>query len=182
MKISEIHINPNNPRIELKEIFNYPSYMAGSDGLIYSKYSDKPLKSGSDYGGYQIVTLCENKKRFTKTVHRLIALAFYGDSDLPINHINGVKKDNRPVNIEYCTAKENTRHALKNGLLKPNTIEIAEKKRKPIMQIDLMSKVIIATYESTHQAARETKINRGNICNCARGVIYQAGNFNWEYL
>jgi hypothetical protein len=38
--------------------------------------------------------------------------AFFGASDLAVNHKNGNRRDNRIENIEYCTFKENSRHAV----------------------------------------------------------------------
>ena len=111
-----------------------------------------------------------------------MASAFYGESKLQVNHKDGKKANNVIENIEYVTASENRRHAIKNGLLIHNTVKIAEEKRKLIAQIDLISKQQIAIFESAHKASRETGINRGNICSCARGVKGQAGNYNWQYL
>ena len=37
---------------------------------------------------------------------------------MDINHINGVKTDNRLENLEYVTRKENAAHALDHGLVK----------------------------------------------------------------
>jgi hypothetical protein len=51
----------------------------------------------------------EKKKR---TVHRMMMEAFFGASDLAVNHKNGNRRDNRIENIEYCTFKENSRHAV----------------------------------------------------------------------
>lgn len=53
-------------------------------------------------------------------VHRLVAEAFIGAPPrgcTDVNHINGVKHDNRVQNIEYCTRRQNVRHAMATGLM-----------------------------------------------------------------
>ena len=41
-------------------------------------------------------------------VHRLIMLAFVGDSDKDVDHINRIKTDNSFENLRYCTRSENS--------------------------------------------------------------------------
>ncbi len=51
-------------------------------------------------------------------LHRIIAKAFIPNPDnLPeVNHIDGNKANNAVSNLEWCTAKQNSQHALINGL------------------------------------------------------------------
>lgn len=79
--------------------------------------------------GYMTVNLSKNGKGNTKRVHRLVANAFLGESNLQIDHIDGNKQNNRLDNLEYVTPKENTNRAWKKGIAK-YTDERKEKLRK----------------------------------------------------
>lgn len=68
--------------------------------------------------GYMTVNLSKNGKVNTKRVHRLVANAFLGESNLQIDHIDGNKQNNRLDNLEYVTPKENTNRAWSKGLAK----------------------------------------------------------------
>lgn len=68
--------------------------------------------------GYKEVALSKGGKTKTVLLHRLIAKHFVENPDnLPcVNHINGIKSDNRIENLEWCTRSQNTKHAYENNL------------------------------------------------------------------
>lgn len=69
-----------------------------------------------DKDGYIRALVYNNAGRKSRGVHRLVMSAFYGKSDKMVNHINGIKTDNRLVNLEYVTHKENGAHAARMNL------------------------------------------------------------------
>jgi HNH endonuclease len=79
-----------------------PFTRRNTDGYIQIKFRD-PL----DYRHSRYVL-----------AHRVIWEAIHGplDQDLTINHMNGIKHDNRLINLEAITLTQNIRHALDTGL------------------------------------------------------------------
>ena len=77
------------------------------------------LRQGKNVKGYSVVGLYVNKVCKTRTVGRLVAMAFVPNPNNhpEVNHINGIKADNRVGNLEWCTGSENVLHAIKLGLL-----------------------------------------------------------------
>jgi hypothetical protein len=102
----------------VKPIPGFPDYSVSEDGQIISYQRDEPriCRAKLNSNGYQTVVLSHNGITKMFSVHRLVMLAFCGASDLHVNHKNGVKSDNRLLNLEYVTHKENMRHAATTGL------------------------------------------------------------------
>jgi len=49
-------------------------------------------------------------------IHRLVAEYFLPNKLQTVNHKNGIKTDNRAINLEWCTQSENCKHAYRTGL------------------------------------------------------------------
>lgn len=73
-----------------------------------------PLPQRKILKGYLAVAI-HRKGRFS---HRLVAINFIPNpgEKKTVNHINGVKTDNRVENLEWATHSENNRHAHRMGL------------------------------------------------------------------
>jgi len=107
---------------EWKKIKGFRLYYVSDWGNVYSVRSGRNLNPYPDAKGYFRVTLCKNKKSYSKKVHKLIEEAFLPPCPpgKEINHKDGIKANNRADNFEYIIHSENLKHAYKHGLQKPS--------------------------------------------------------------
>lgn len=104
----------------MKDIKDYENYQISEDGKVYSKIKQIFMKpSLSKYGYYRVGLTNANGKKII-SIHRLVAKTYLPNTfNKPqVNHINGIKSDNRLENLEWATREENMQHAYSNGLMK----------------------------------------------------------------
>ena len=92
-------------------------YEIHNNGIIIKLKTNQPIKQYiHKTKGYIFVSLNNS----SVLLHRVIAKTFIPNpNNYPeVNHIDGNKLNNDISNLEWCTAKQNTQHAVDNNLRK----------------------------------------------------------------
>lgn len=151
---------------------NYSHETVTSDLILYKK---------TDKDGYKSVRLSLKGKASDKRVHRLVLMSFCTteNTNLLVNHKNGIVHDNRVENLEWCDSRYNRLHYLYelNGKSKLNTSGL----NKPMPIYSISENGDIINYKSFRYAEIITGNDRRKIKNAINSNVYLNGCL-WRYL
>lgn len=155
--------------------FGYESlYMVSDKGRVKSLKTGKLLKPHDNGHGYLRVSLTKNGKSKLTCVHRIVMTSFLGNSDMQVNHKNGIRNDNRLCNLEYCTGSQNILHAVKRGTIKPATSETCNFRKLTTAQVLEIKKILKEkNYKNYEEIANKYGVYKTTIGLIKRGLTWR---------
>lgn len=146
----------------------------------------KPQFYGHKHKQYLVVGLYKDGKVKIHKIHQLVLNHFKPNPDpsvlTDIDHIRGGDRTcNFITSLEWVTRSENVKRGFRRDGRKPSIPLKGISRIRAVVQIDKITSKILAEFESTRKAGRETGINQSNICRCCKGQRKLAGNFVWKY-
>ena len=142
---------------------------------VYANGKTKILKPQHHNKGYYVLQVYRAGVVKHFLIHRLVAQAFIPNPDNKpfVNHINGIKTDNRVENLEWCTQAENVQHAYKTRLTP--TGENRSQAKLSNDQVEWCRSVYIPDDHEFGQIALAKKLNvdQTTIKNAVRGISYK---------
>lgn len=155
------------------KVYSFAKIKLGIELVPHSR-PDKRKGTGSLY---PYVSISDNDKKIRNyNIHRLVAETFIPNPENKpqVNHIDGNKQNNFVTNLEWVTPKENTQHAVKEGLMNPPIGERSGSSKHTESQVIEAIK-LLADGKPNHEVAKLTGIND-------RAVSDIRNKKRWSYL
>lgn len=162
-------------------------YRHDKNGVTY-RLGERIMSQTIDAYGYPVVGLTDKGGvHRAKGVHRLMAMAFIPNPENKrcVDHINGIRNDNRLENLRWATHSENTRNMFAlnqqvewadRNLTDEQRQSFTKSQSRPVIRSDGQR------FESLIAAARALgKEESSSISRCVRGLAKKAYGYSFRY-
>lgn len=143
------------------------SYCVNCLGQAYSLKSGKFLKL-NERGGYLALAMWLKDKQHKISVHRAVVTTFLGPipEGMCVNHLDFNKHNNCLSNLEVISYSENTKHAIKHGVLKPYT-------KLDKLQVNCIRLLIAQKQLTYREIGALFNVERNTICHINVGKTWR---------
>lgn len=155
-------------------------------GIKHSDYRAvkcRVLKPHTKRSGYLTVDLSKDNTVKTISIHKIVALTFIPKEDgkTEVNHKNCNKADNRVVNLEWVTPRENKDHAKANGCYyNPNRKPILCKQTQTVFQGSYKAAEWVNA--TKYQNSKQVRGMANKIREACNGHQTTAYGYTWCYM
>lgn len=169
-----------------KDIEFNTNYQVSSLGNIRNKNNGHILKQQDNGNGYKLICLRTNKVQKRFYVHRLVAFAFCkkGTGKDYVDHINGIRDDNRFVNLRWCTQKENSNYELAR-LNASKSLKIAMNRPETKKKLGIAMRKVFRDPNIRKKISEAAKLNREKgiykVLEKKVAMLYPDGSIEKEY-
>lgn len=161
-------------------------YSISNTGIVLNNKTGKFLKLGINRDGYCQVNLHFSSTEYkTLRVHRLVATYFIPNPENKptVNHINGIRNDNRADNLEWATLSEQQKHSYsvlkRKGAMTGRASHLNSNAKKITATFKDGS---TKTYESLKDACNELNIIYTNASRTLRGKQSHINHIKLSYF
>lgn len=163
-----------------------PRIRYDKNGVAY-RVKEKIATQVIDAYGYPVVSMSKDGVHRAKTVHRLLAKAFIPNPENKrcIDHINGIRTDNRIENLRWATHHENAVNKFRlNNQVDWEDRNISDESRHNFTHSQ--ARAVIRSdgerYESIAEASRALGLKTsGMVSQCVRGLRDSVRGFSFRY-
>lgn len=151
-------------------------YLVHRDGYVVNRLA-RTMTTRIDRYGYANVRLNRDNKQAWKKVHRLVCEAWQGPPSAPgyhAAHLDGDKSNNRPENLAWATAAENSAHKKQQG--RPNGGAVAGERHSMAKLSAAQVEAIRLAEGSVRQLARSYGVSAAQISRIRSGKKWPKGN------
>lgn len=163
-------------------------YLSGEHRNIIKTVVPGLLFVKNNSSGYGQVKFTKDGKRYFRKVSRVVCEAFHPNPENKpqVNHINGIRDDDRSENLEWSTDYENKVHSYRvlkrriSGSAAIPKFGVDNPASRKVAKLTLSGDVV-NEYACMADAEKEG-FSKSKICLVAQGQRQTHGGYKWQYI